>query len=480
VRKRGRKLAIAARAVKETMTRPGGGKLAPFVDYQADEEGVPDLTRTFEGPGDERVPARSRYWPPHAVLPTDRDEPFVLSRGLGSLVWDTSGKEYVDATASLWYSLVGHGRRELADAAHDQMLRLDAYYTHGDYATPATLRLAERVCELSPVDDPLVMLNSGGSDAIETAAKLARRYWNVVGKPSKVQLLHREFSYHGLHGLATELVGLRPLREGFGATSLDDFDPLPVNDAQALEERILRLGPDRVAAFFVEPVIGAGGVIPPAPGYLEEAQRICREHDVLLVIDEVVTGFGRLGRWFGSSIYGLSPDMLCFAKGVTSGYVPLGGVIASKRVWGPFVAEASSPVFHHGYTYSGHPTACAVGLANLEVLEHEDLISRASEMAAPFAEAVSSLETHGTVKEVRTAGLMAAVDLDTAVLGEAFPAEVAQRARELGVLVRVMFGGSLQISPPLVIEPREIQRIVETLRTALTECEAESAVGSPT
>jgi putrescine---pyruvate transaminase len=236
------------------------------------------------------VPVRSRYWPPHASLPVDRDQPFVLSRGMGSLVWDVSGKEYVDATASLWYTLIGHGRRELAEAARAQMLRLGAYYTHGDLATPATLRLADRVCELSPVEDPLVLLNSGGSDAVETAAKLARRYWNVVGKPSKVELLHREFSYHGLHGLGTELAGIRPLREGLGEGYVAGFDPLPVNDAQALEARILELGADRVAAFFVEPVVGAGGVIPPAPGYLAAVQRICREHDVLLVVDEVITG----------------------------------------------------------------------------------------------------------------------------------------------------------------------------------------------
>jgi putrescine---pyruvate transaminase len=434
----------------------------------------------FEGFDAEGVSVRSRYWPPHASLPVDRDHPFVLARGLGSLVWDVSGREYVDATASLWYTLVGHGRGELAEAARAQLLRLDAYYTHGDYATPATLRLAERVAELSPVDDPLVLLNSGGGDAIETAAKLARRYWNVVGEPGKTELLHREFSYHGLHGLGTELAGIMRLREGFGERFVDGFAPLPVNDAQALETRILELGADRVAAFFVEPVIGAGGVIPPAPGYLAGVERICRAHDVLLVVDEVVTGFGRLGAWFGSSVHDLSPDMVCFAKGVTSGYVPLGGVIASKRVWEPFAMGRSSPIFHHGYTYSGHPTACAVGVANLEILEEEGLLARAAEMATPFADAVAGLATHAAVTEVRAAGLMAAVELDTSGLGEDLPRQVAHRARELGVLVRVMFGGSLQISPPLVIEPNEIQRIVETLGHALDDCAADPRAGGRT
>ncbi|MGA9161485.1 MAG: aminotransferase class III-fold pyridoxal phosphate-dependent enzyme [Actinomycetota bacterium] len=413
-------------------------------------------------------------------MPIDRDRPFVISHGKGSLVWDRSGKEYVDATAGLWYAMVGHGRPELADAARDQMLRLGGYYAHGDVANPATLELAERVCELSPVDDPLVLLNSGGGDAVETAAKLARRYWDVVGKPGKVELLHREFSYHGLHGLGTELAGIRALREGFGERYLSYFRPLPVNDAQALENRILELGADRVAAFFAEPVVGAGGVIPPAPGYLEAVQRICREHDVLFVVDEVITGFGRLGRWFGSSAYGLSPDLVCFAKGVTSGYVPLGGVISSRRVWGPFAEGGSSPIFRHGYTYAGHPTACAVGLANLEILETEELVSRAAEMTVPFADAVSTLGTHATVNEVRSLGMMAAVELDTDVMGEDLPRRAAQRSRELGVLTRVLFGGSLQISPPLVIELSEIQRIVETLGQALTECAADPTAGRRT
>jgi putrescine---pyruvate transaminase len=422
------------------------------------------------------VPVRSRYWPPHANLMVDRAEPFVLSRGLGSLVWDENGKEYVDATAGLWYTLVGHGRRALADRAHDQMLRLEAYYTHGDFATRPTLRLAERLSELSPVDDPLVLLSSGGGDAVETAAKLACRYWDAVGKPGKTGLLHREWSYHGLHGLGTELVGLRSLREGFGERYVAGFHPLPVNDARSLETRILELGADRVAAFFVEPVIGAGGVIPPGPGYLADVQRICRERDVLLVVDEVVTGFGRLGRWFGSSVYGLSPDLMCFAKGVTSGYIPLGGVVASRRVWEPFAQGASSPTFHHGYTYSGHPTACAVSLANLDILEEEHLLERASEMASSFAAAVSGLETHGAVREVRTAGMMAAVEVE-ALEGTNLPGRVTRRARELGVIVRLMFGGSLQISPPLVIEPEQIQRIVETLGQAFDECVADATAG---
>jgi putrescine---pyruvate transaminase len=430
-------------------------------------------------PIEDRTLVPSRYWPPHASLPLDRNRPFVLSHGSGSLVWDLNGKEYIDATASLWYMLVGHGRRQLADAARDQMLRLGAYFAHGDVATPATLELANRVCELSPVDDPLVLLNSGGGDAIETAAKLARRYWGVVGKPTKVALLHREFSFHGLHGLGTELAGIRPLREGFGERYLSEFHPLPVNDAQALENRILELGADRVAAFFAEPVVGAGGVIPPAADYLESVQRICREHEVLFVVDEVITGFGRLGEWFGSSIYGLAPDLVCFAKGVTSGYVPLGGVIASKRVWEPFAEDGSSPIFRHGYTYAGHPTACAVGLANLEILEREELVSRAADMATPFADAVSTLGTHATVNEIRTSGMMAAVQLDTSI-GEDLPSRTALRARELGVLTRVLFGGSIQISPPLVIEPGEIQRIVETLGQALTECAANPTTGQRT
>ena len=431
---------------------------------------------SFERPTDDG-PAPSRYWGSHAILPIDRERPLVLRRGRGCLLWDDDGKEYLDATASLWYAFVGHGRVELADAAHTQMLELGAYYAHGDLTTPATVELAGRLSELSPIDDPLVLLNSGGGDAVETAAKLARRYWSVVGKPDKAELLHREFSFHGLHGLGTELAGVRPLREGFGERYVSEFRPLPVNDAQAVEDRIREVGADRVAGFFVEPVVGAGGVIPPAPGYLAAVQRICREHDVLFIVDEVITGFGRLGRWFGSSVYDLTPDLLCFAKGVTSGYVPLGGVVVSRRVWEPFAQGGSAPLFRHGYTYAGHPTACAVALANLEILEREELVSRAAEMAAIFADDVSTLETHPAVREVRAAGMMAAVEVDGATLGADFAGRGAQRARELGVLTRAMFGGSLQISPPLVIELGEIQRIVETLAQALTDCAADPAAG---
>jgi putrescine---pyruvate transaminase len=411
----------------------------------------------------------SRYWPPFADLYKDRGSPFLLSHGVGACVYDVDGKEYVDATAGLWYAMVGHGRQELADAAHGQMSRLAGYYTHGDFANVPVLELAERVCGLAPLIDPLVMFNSGGGDAIDTAAKLVWRYWKVVGKPEKRVLMYREGAYHGMQGLGTSLGGIAALRSGYVQGALPLFEPLPANDVSAMEERISRLGAERIGAFFAEPVIGAGGVVPPAAGYFDEIQRICRQNDILFVADEVVTAFGRLGAWFGSTVYGLEPDLVCVAKGITSGYAPLGGVLAARHVWEPIAAGGARTMFRHGYTYAGHPTACAVALANLDIFEREELLARSASLAAGFDEALRTLESHHAVRALRTAGLMAGIDLDTMAFGDGFPAHVVRRARERGVLVRAMFEGTLQVSPPLIITHKQIQRIVDALGGAIDD-----------
>jgi adenosylmethionine-8-amino-7-oxononanoate aminotransferase len=321
------------------------------------------------------------------------------------------------------------------------------------------------VAGLSPIEDPKVFWGSGGSDAVDTAAKLARRYWQLGGQTNKRIIISREGAYHGLHAFGTSLAGISFNREGYGSESLiPETARVPTNDADALEATILHLGADHVAAVFAEPVVGTGGVIFPAPGYLDRVEAICREHDVLLVLDEVITGFGRTGEMFGAQRFGVSPDMLLMAKGITSGYAPLGGVLIAPRVWSPFFDSAQAPIFRHGVTYSGHATACAVAQVNLDVLAEEELVARVAELTPELQRAVAPLGGHALVQEVRTGdALLAGVQLRDDVPGD----QVARACIEQGVLFRVLTGNTVQISPPFIVEPADLERIGATLQGAL-------------
>jgi putrescine---pyruvate transaminase len=315
----------------------------------------------------------TRLWHPFAQMNAVRSSEFVVDRGEDVWVWDTEGRRYFDATASLWYANVGHGRPEIRAAVARQMDRIEAYSAFGDFATEPAIRLAERLAALAPVDDARVFLTSGGGDSIDTAVKLARRYWHEVGQPERTHVISRVHGYHGTHGYGTALAGIPANRQGHGPL-LGDQTVVAYDSVDELDAAIHELGADRVAAFFVEPVIGAGGVYPPPEGYMEGIAAVCRRHDVLLVVDSVICGFGRLGTWFGPERWGVRPDMITFAKGVTSGYLPLGGVVVAGRVAEPFWSTPESPVFRHGATYAGHTTCCAAALANLDVLEHERLV----------------------------------------------------------------------------------------------------------
>ena len=296
----------------------------------------------------------------------------VIERGEGAYLWDESGRRLLDAPAGLWYCNVGHGRTEIADAVARQMARIETYHTFNQYANRPAIELAARVAELSGLPEPKVFLTSGGSDAIDTAGKLARRYWSALGKPDKQTIVTRDRGYHGLHTLGTSIVGLEIQKEGMGPLVRETVR-VPTNDAAAFERTVQDLGADSIAAFFAEPIVGTGGVVHPADGYFEAVQRICRDNDILFVADEVVCGFGRTGEWFGTHRFGLEPDMMVFAKGVTSGYLPLGGVVAAERVAAPFWEDGSELIFRHGLTYAGHATVCAAALANLDILEREQL-----------------------------------------------------------------------------------------------------------
>ena len=388
----------------------------------------------------------------------------TIVAGVGSWIETDQGVHLLDATAGLWHANIGHGRDRLALAAAAQMRKIETYHTFGSFVNDQAVELADRVAAISPIEDAKVFWVSGGSDAIDTAAKLARRFWQLQGQTNKRIIISREWAYHGLHGFGTSIAGIPYNREGYGSESLiPETARVPANDADALEAEILRLGPDRVAAVFAEPIIGTGGVILPAPGYLQRVEQLCEEYDVLFVADEVITGFGRTGEMFASGLFGLHPDMVVIAKGITSGYAPLGGLLIGPKVWEPFFADGA-PIFRHGVTYSGHATACAVAQSNLDVLEEEQLVARVATLAPVLEQAMAPLAKHPLVTEVRTGiGLLAGVQLAPEVDGAA----IARACLEAQVVVRIITNNTIQISPPFVIEEAELWKITGAIAAAL-------------
>jgi putrescine---pyruvate transaminase len=420
------------------------------------------------GPGPGGTAGQPTFWNGFANMASLR--PVTIERGEGVTVFDTEGRRYLDAIASLWYANVGHGRTELADAAVAQMHQLAVYQTFEPFSNPPAEALARRVADIAPVAGAKVFFTpGGGSDAVDTAGKLARAYWRTVGQPHKQVIVSRSHAYHGMNAYGTTLGGIPANTAPFGEL-VTEVEHVPWDDAAALEKLIEQQGADRVAAFFCEPVIGAGGVYPPPEGYLERVRDICRRHDVLFVADEVITGFGRLGAWFGSGRFALDPDMMTTAKGLTSGYLPLGAVIVGARVAEPFWRPGSTEVFRHGYTYEGHPTACAVGLANLDLIEREGLIERVAELEPVLEEKIKPLAGHDLVGEVRAGtGLLAAVEIAPDALA-AYPGlgpRLVTGIRERGVITRLLRGVALQISPPFTITPAQIEQIAETFAAEL-------------
>ena len=411
----------------------------------------------------------TRFWHPvadmHAV---EASGELLLDRAEGTHVWDESGKRYLDATAALWYCNVGYGREKIVEAAAAQMRRLHAYSHYGDVSSRPTTELAERIARIAPMDDAVVFFTSGGGESIETAVKLVRRYWSLLGQDERSIVVSRERAYHGLAGYGTSIVGTDAFTVGVGPLAGGTLR-VPWDDADALATAIDEVGAEHVAAFFCEPIVGAGGVLLPPPGYLEAARRVCRERGVLFVVDEVICGFGRVGDWFASSRFGLDPDVVTFAKGVTSGYVQLGGVIVGRRVREPFWS-AGAGIWRHGYTYSGHATAAAAAHANLDIMERESLPERALGLERELAEALAPLADLPLVSEVRAGlGVVAAVQLSPDAIAEdaSLPDRVALAARDHGVLTRVLVGGGLQISPALVFDGDDLEELVAGLRAAL-------------
>src|SRR3954464_4942474 len=432
----------------------------------------------------------SRFWHPFADMHAVRSNELTIVGGDGVHVTDEDGRRYLDGTASLWNVNVGHGRKELADAAAAQMRELATYGAFGAFNNPRARELTDRLADLAPVDGARVFLTSGGGDSIDTAAKLARRYFAAIGQPERVHLISRSQGYHGTHGLGTSIGGIPANRVDVGPLD-PNASQVPHDSLEALETEVERVGADRVAAVFVEPgvaaggaavfvepVMGAGGVHQPREGYIEGVDALCKRTGVLHVVDAVIAGFGRLGEWFSPERWGIEPDMITFAKGVTSGSLPLGGLVVSGTIAAPFWDEPNPPWFRHGPTYAGHPTCCAVALANLDIIEREGLLARGVELQDEIAAALGGLRSHALVGEVRAGtGALGAV----ALTGEALmrepkaPMRVFAHARDHGVLVRPL-GDGVAISPPLIATREDIDTAATAISDALGAVASELGV----
>jgi len=415
--------------------------------------------------------------------PSAHKTPIVWVEGRGAIVRDITGKEYIDGLSGLWNVNVGHGREELAEAAAAQMRQLAFYSGYVGSTNLPAIHLAEKLAELFYPSINTFFFTSGGAESTETSFKTARFYWKAVGKPDKVKFISRMKGYHGVTMAAMAATGLPaywPMFEPRMPGILHIESPYPyrfvnktpgVSDgvaaANLLEEAILREGPETVAAFIAEPIQGAGGVIPPQDDYFRRIREICDTYEVLLIADEVITGFGRTGRWFGLEHYGIEPDIVQFAKGITSGYVPLGGVGINDTIRSAIESVPPEKRWMHAFTYSGHPTACAVALANIAIIEREGLVERAAEVGAHLNAALKELEEMPIVGNVRGKGMMAAVELvaDKATK-EPFPpsanvgGRVQQEMTARGLFTRVI-GDTICIAPPLVTPVETIDRLVQ-------------------
>jgi putrescine aminotransferase len=407
-------------------------------------------------------------WHPFADMAVVRHDELVITRGEGVWLWDEDGNRYLDGSASLWYCNVGHGRTEIADAVARQIKELEAWSIFGDAATPPALELADVLADRSSLDDAKVFFTSGGGDAIDTAAKFARLYWQVLGQPERLHIVSRTSAYHGTMAFGTSIGGMEANRVGYGPL-VPNTSQVQWDSPEALAAEIEQVGPERVAAFFMEPVIGAGGVLPPPDGYVERVAEICRGADVLFVCDSVICGFGRLGTWFGFERFGVEPDLVTFAKGVTSGYLPLGGVVVSGRVAEPFWSEPGRVTMRHGQTYSGHAAVCAAALANIAIMERENLIPRGRELEAELLTTLAPLADHPLVGEVRGGtGLLTGIAFDADALAQdpGLPTKAYRAIRPHGVILRAL-GGALAVTPPLTISSDEMQLIHDAVRAGL-------------
>jgi adenosylmethionine-8-amino-7-oxononanoate aminotransferase len=424
----------------------------------------------------------------------DHDVPIIV-RGEGAYVFDSRGRRYLDGLAGLFVSMVGHGRDEIAEAAARQSKEL-AYFPLWSYAHPRAIELAERLANLAPGDLNRVFFTTGGSEAVESAWKLARQYFRAIGQPSRYKVISRDIAYHGATLGALSITGLPAIKAAFeplvpGSVRVpntnfyrapehgDDIVAFGRWAADEIERAILREGPDSVAAVYLEPVQNSGGCFPPPPGYFQRVREICDRHGVLLVSDETICAFGRLGYYFAADRYGYQPDIITVAKGMTSGYAPIGAMIASDRLIEPFLRDTST--FLHGITFGGHPVSCAVALANLDVFEKEDILGHVLSTEDAFRATLNKLNDLPIVGEVRGDGYFYGIELvkDKATRETFDDAESERLLRgflsgalfDAGLICRADDRGDpvIQLAPPLIIGQPEFDFIEQTLRSVLTE-----------
>jgi hypothetical protein len=424
----------------------------------------------------------------------NHDVPIIV-RGEGAYVYDSNGRRYLDGLAGLFVSMVGHGRDEIAEAAARQSKEL-AYFPLWSYAHPRAIELAERLANLAPGDLNRVFFTTGGSEAVESAWKLARQYFRAIGQPSRYKVISRDIAYHGATMGALSITGLpaiktvfEPLVPGSVRVPNTNFYRAPEHGddlvafgrwaADEIERAILREGPESVAAVYLEPVQNSGGCFPPPPGYFQRVREICDRHGVLLVSDETICAFGRLGYYFAADRYGYQPDIITAAKGMTSGYAPIGAMIVSDRIMEPFLKDTAA--FLHGITFGGHPVSCAVALANLDIFEKEDLLGHVLSTEDAFRTTLNKLNDLPIVGEIRGDGYFYGIELvKDKTTRETFDDAESERLLrgflsgalfEAGLICRADDRGDpvIQLAPPLIVDQPEFDFIEQTLRSVLTE-----------
>jgi adenosylmethionine-8-amino-7-oxononanoate aminotransferase len=439
----------------------------------------------------ELIEADRRYLVHPLHHPDDHRQPLIVVEGHGAMLRGADGREYIDGLSGLWNVNVGHGRGELADAAAAQMRRIAFASAYIGATNEPAVRLAEKIVHHAYSNSAAVYFTTAGAESNESAFKFARYYWKVKDKPQKTKIISRIHAYHGVTMAAMSATGMPIFHKMFGPLVPGFIQVRPpyayrwtgneepgIGAADAVEKAILAEGPDTVAAVIAEPVMGAGGVIVPPASYFPRLREICDRHDVLLITDEVITGFGRTGRWFALGHWGVEPDLVSFAKGVTSGYLPLGGVIASKRVHEAIESAPADRKFMHAATYSGHPVCCAVGLRNVEIIENEGLVERATVMGRRLLAGLEGLRDLPVVGDVRGLGMMCGIELvadrNTKAPALGLGGRFVREALARGLLPRIRVGSAdppigdtICLAPPLMTPPEVLDRIPGILRDAL-------------